>query len=74
MSKVITEKVPNVAKVFGDSLATVRTEMIKNVHNHAVDLEVNFQSVAISKKGLLVFSKKTESTISIKLATRITPP
>jgi hypothetical protein len=40
----------------------------------AVDIELNFKSVAIAENGWVLFGKDTkESHMEIKLATRITP-
>ena len=72
-TNALTIETPNIAKVFGDSVTLIRSEMIKNQHKDAVDVEINFQNVTLSKKGFLVFSKKTESTMTIKMATRILP-
>lgn len=48
---------------------------IKEVdHKHAVDVEVNFRSVTVGKKGVPLFTKHmNESQLEIKLATRIIP-
>jgi hypothetical protein len=42
---------------------------------NAVDIELSFKSVMLTQQGWVLFGKNTkESTMEIKLATRITPP
>ncbi len=72
--KVLTERHRSVATVFNTVVKDVQKTVDKTGHQSAVDIELNFNQVAISKKGIPLFSSKKEQTaMSIKLATRILP-
>lgn len=72
--KVLTEKHQAVGEVFRSVVIDVRSSMISSKHEAAVDIELNFNHVTISEKGVPLFTKKKEqNAMNIKLATRILP-
>ena len=72
--KVLTEKHQSVTTVFNTIVTDVQKTVNTIRHQAAVDIELNFNQVAISEKGIPLFTKKKEETsMSIKLATRIIP-
>ena len=64
----------SIAKVFQIMVNDLAREMNRSKHEFAVDVEIDFNSVTINKKGIPLFTKSvTQSQMQIKLATRITP-
>jgi hypothetical protein len=66
------------AKSPGKSIVKVFNMMVSEMcevqHEFAVDVEINFKTVTIDRKGLPLISKNTtQSQLEIKLATRIIP-
>lgn len=71
---MLTEKHQAVTTVFNIVVSGVQKTVHDTGHQSAVDIELNFNQVAISKKGVPLFTSKKEQTeMSIKLATRIIP-
>ncbi len=74
--KTATEK--NV--VFANSISSVlesivvdTKKLIKDTgHDHPIDIGIEFNSVGIDKLGFLFASKTNETSIVVKMATRIT--
>lgn len=69
---------PPIGKVFESVIRQVReaysTSDESGMSIQAVDIELNFKSVAIDEKGWALFGKDTkQSQMEIRLATRITP-
>lgn len=72
--QAVTEKHPAVGTVFRSVVTDVRESMNQSQHQSAVDIELNFNQVTISQKGIPLFTKKKEqNAMNIKLATRILP-
>jgi hypothetical protein len=69
---------PEIGKVFESVIQQVSQAYCaadqSRMSIQAVDIELNFKSVAIAENGWALFGKDTkESHMEIKLATRITP-
>ena len=63
-----------VAEVFRTTVTDLSARMSEAGHEFAVDIEIEFRSVALDSKGFPLFSKSTtQSQLNIKLASRITP-
>ncbi len=72
--KVLTERHRSVGTVFDTIIKDVQKTVNETGHQSAVDIELNFNQIAISEKGIPLFtSKKEQTAMSIKLATRIIP-
>lgn len=68
------KKERQIGKVFNSIITDVKTGMKESNHENAVDIELNFQSVALSQKGIPLFTKNSkESQMQIRLATRVLP-
>ena len=73
-SKVANVPGENIALVFKELIRGIAEQMAETNHQFAVDLEVNFESVTVDKKGIPLFTNKaTQSHLRIRLATRIIP-
>ena len=63
-----------VAEVFKTTVTDLSARMSEAGHEFAVDIEIEFRSVALDSRGFPLFSKSTtQSQLNIKLASRITP-
>ncbi len=62
-----------IVQVFDKVVGGIRTTINDTNHNNAVDVKLEFKSINIDSKGILVWSKKKESTMEISLATQVTP-
>ena len=68
------KKERQIGKVFNSIITDVKTGMAESKHENAVDIELNFESVALSQKGIPLFTKDSkQSQMKIRLATRILP-
>ncbi|WP_019617199.1 hypothetical protein [Psychromonas ossibalaenae] len=72
--QALTENHKPIASVFNSVVKGVQDTLNTSRLQSAVDIELNFNQVTISKKGIPLFTKKKEQTeMSIKLATRVIP-
>ncbi|NQT03346.1 MAG: hypothetical protein HQ580_15065 [Planctomycetes bacterium] len=62
-----------IVQVFDKVVGGIRTTINDTNHNNAVDVKLDFKSINIDSKGILVWSKKKESALEISLATQVTP-
>lgn len=62
-----------VHKVFSQTVSELKKSVSDMQHKSAVDVRLDFKSVNVDSKGILVWSKKTENKLEISLATRILP-
>ena len=70
----VATKEHQIGKVFGSIVNDVKNGMVESKHENAVDVELNFQSVALSQKGIPLFTKSSnQSQMQIRLATRVLP-
>jgi len=70
----VATKEHQIGKVFGSIVNDVKNGMVASKHESAVDIELNFESVALSEKGIPLFSKSSnQSQMQIRLATRVLP-
>ena len=70
----VSTKEHQIGKIFGTIIEDVKNGMAESKHENAVDVELNFQSVALSEKGVPLFSKSSsQSQMQIRLATRVLP-
>ena len=68
--KVVTLPNDNIGLVFSRVVRDIQSQITQD--DMVVDVELNFKNLVAKKGGFLgIASKKTESTIEIKLATRI---
>ena len=63
----------SIVEVFSKVVSGIRTSINNTKNNNAVDLRLDFKSINIDSKGILVWSKKKEKTLEISLATQVTP-
>ncbi len=71
--KPLTRPANTVGEIFSDVVRQIRGCMSPG--NPPVDVELRLDSVTVSERGFLVFTKKTSSTaMTLRLATRITAP
>jgi len=70
----VAKKEHQIGKVFNSIITDVKTGMVESKHENAVDIELNFQAVALSQKGIPLFTKNSnQSQMQIRLATRVLP-
>ena len=70
----VATKEHQIGKVFDSIINDVKNGMVESKHESAVDIELNFQSVALSQKGIPLFSKNSkQSQMQIRLATQVLP-
>ena len=70
----VATKEHQIGKVFHSIIRDVKTGMAESKHENAVDIELNFQSVALSQNGIPLFTKNSkQSQMQIRLATRVLP-
>ena len=70
---VTTINAKAVVQVFDNVVSGIRTTIKEKKHNSAVDVKLDFKSISIDSKGILVWSKKKESQLEISLATQVIP-
>ncbi len=68
-----TRNAKAIVQVFDDVVCGIRVTIKDKKHNNAVDVKLDFKSINIDSKGVLVWSKKKESSLEISLATQVTP-
>jgi len=68
-----TRNAKAIVQVFDDVVYGIRATIKDKKHNNAVDVKLDFKSINIDSKGVLVWSKKKESSLEISLATQVTP-
>jgi hypothetical protein len=73
MDDVANSGAQEISRIFAETVSRVSDTVVELKHESAVDLELKFHALSISKKGFLVFSQTQESSIELNLATRITP-
>ena len=72
--KVMTQRQRAITQVFTSTIREVRQSLDESKMPSAVDVEVQFNQVTISEKGIPLFTEKTSQTaMCIRLATRIVP-
>ena len=72
--KSVRENHQAVATVFNSVVTEVKQVVDSKNHKSAVDVELNFNQVTVSSRGIPLFTKKRKETaMTIRLATRITP-
>jgi hypothetical protein len=65
---------PAVSDIFAHAISDLSEVMSQTHLKDAVDIELNFKSVTTDSNGVPLFTKhSTESTLEIRLATRLTP-
>jgi len=75
VGEVLKSVVGEIRKAYEFEMQRAYTAASPAVLMNAVDIELNFKSVMLTQQGWVLFGKDTkESTMEIRLATRITPP
>jgi hypothetical protein len=73
MSKALELHADSITKSFSQLLVELNTKVREAGHTQPVDIQVDFKSVSMHKGGFLWRRNRTDSTMHIKLATRILP-
>ena len=62
----------SIADTFDSLLRDVQKTIQRTGHKYPVDIGLEFDSVVVGKLGFLIISKTGETSMRVKLATRIT--
>lgn len=73
MNNVTIVDAPDVGEIFERTVTSVSDLVVTLKHENAVDLELRFHTLAVSKSGILFHRSSTETGIELSLATRVMP-
>lgn len=73
MSGVTVVDAPDIGEIFEQTVTSVSDMVVALRHENAVDLELRFRALEVSKSGILFHRSSTETGIEMTLATRVMP-